>query len=188
MWNSIVTFVSKKYKRDHQILPQLPIDVIIMIAEKYCEIAPSNGIKMWGITKKFHESFNLQRYYFIAKRLSLQKFMEENYSLKSFRSQIKNLKVNIINTDEWEYNYYNILASEPGLGYLESTDSVKAYIFDERTKINIKNDIYNFDEPFVTIKYREVSNEIKVSKIIWKNGYLFPSIEIYRRCYSIIGS
>ena len=75
MWNSIVTFVSKKYKRDHKILPQLPIDVIIMIAEKYCEITPSDGIKMWGITKKFHESFNLQRYYFIAKRLSLQKFM-----------------------------------------------------------------------------------------------------------------
>ena len=80
------------------------------------------------------------------------------------------------------------MASEPGLGYLESTDSVTVYILNERTKINIKNDIYNFNEPFVTIKFREVSNEIKVSKIIWENGYLLPSIQIYRRCYSIIGS
>ena len=163
--------------KDTKNLPQLPVDIIIMIAEKCCEITPTNGIKMWLISKKLHKSSILKRYYFIARRLLLQKFLQDNYSPKS---SFKSLNVTIINTEESEYNYYTFLASEPGLGWLESTDDFTVYILDKQTKLIVKNDIYNFDKPFVTIRFKEVFKEIKVSKIMRKNGYLVPSIQICR--------
>ena len=176
MWKRIVAIVSKK---DNINLPDLPIDVIIMIAEQCCEIDSFNGIKMWQISKKLHKSSNLKKYYFIAKRLLLQKFMRENYSIETFGSQTKVLSVTIINTDEYEYNYYNFTATEPGISWMDSTDDNNVHILDVGTKLNIRN-IYNFDDPFVTIKYREISKDIRVSKIIWKDRFLFPQIQIFR--------
>jgi hypothetical protein len=165
------------------ILPSLPLDIIAFIGEKCCQIDSLFAIKFWQVSKKLREKPNLQRYYLIAKRLLLQKFLGDNFSSKTFSSQIKNPTVLIVGKDKDIY-----IHPREADDWLFSTIILTRYIFDGKNSLNIRKDLNNFTEPFAVIRVgapitrfteEMTDNDFIVKKIEWQHGKFYPKIKIY---------